>query len=191
MGGVAPAVEQGHHQLARPIRQGLAQALLQRPIQQQGTHLATIGPQPSLHLHHAHIEGLGALNAEGKEIGPVLVANAQQIGQAAGEQQQHGLAGVFQQGVGGHGGAEPHLLHQPRWKTLSRHSQHLPHRPDGRIPGPLWLKGEHLAHLEGACRRAGHHIGECAAAINPKPPTPGRRGLGRSLGLGHGARRQR
>ena len=173
MGRLAVAMEQGHRQLPRSIGQGLADPLLQRPIQHKGAHLLAIGSETPLHLHHPHIQGLGALDAQGEEIGPVLVADGQQIPQAPIQQQEHWGAGLLQQGIGGHGGAQPHLLHQRRrQRPIGVHPQQLPNGRHSRIARPLGLHGEHLAHLQGAPGGTGHHIGEGAAPIDPEAPAP-------------------
>ena len=41
------------------------------------------------HLQHPHRQGMGPLDLEGKEIGAVLVANGEQIGQPPVDQQHH------------------------------------------------------------------------------------------------------
>ena len=101
----------------------------------------------------------------------MLIADTGQIGEAAVEQQQHRLQLPLQQGIGGHGGAQPHLRHQARRQRLiGGQPQHLLQRQDRRITGPLPLHREHLAYHQAAIASPADQIGESAAAIDPEAP---------------------
>ena len=81
---------------------------------------------------------------------------------------------MLEQGIGGDGGAEPYLLNQAGGY---RRQWFKPHQlADGcysRIPTPLWLNGEHLAHPKRSRWITTDDIGEGATSINPETPAAG------------------
>ena len=108
---------------------------------------------------------------EGKDVGPVLITDGGEVGQAPVDQQQHRLAPVLDQGIRGHGGAQAHPINQTLRDGLAcRDSQDGLDRGNGRIPRGARLHGEHLAHDKVAGGGATHHIGEGASPIQPKTP---------------------
>ena len=171
VGRLHTAVQQRHRAAAVAVGAGLAQLRSQGVIAPQRLQLLAIGRQPPLHLEHPHRQGLGALDRQREDVGAVLIADLQQIGEAAVDQQQHRRAVVLEQGIGGHGGAEPHLLHQPRGnRRAGGQAQQAGDGGHRRITGALGLLREHLAHPQLTLGIGGHHIGEGAAAIDPEPP---------------------
>ena len=184
VGGIDHGVEQGHGATAQPVGIGLPQLGLQRRIAVEGFHLRTIGGPAARHLQHPIGQQGRSLHLQGEEVGPVLLADGGPIGEAPIHQQQHRLHPPLQQGVGGHGGAEPHLRHQAIGQGLPRRqAQHLADGGHRRINGVGRIDGvdrigsrppsplrEHLAHHQGAIWRLAYQIGEGAAPVDPEPP---------------------
>ena len=174
MGGIGHGVEQGNGAAAQPLGPGLSQAMLQRGIALEGFHFAPIGGQAARHFQHPIGEQGRALHLQGEDVGAVLLADGGQIGETPIHQQQHRLHPPLQQGIGGHGGAEPHLRHQAFGQGLAcRQAEHL---ADGGHRGSLSDRPhtlrEHLAHHQGAIRGLAHQVGEGAAPVDPEPPAP-------------------
>ena len=171
MAGIAGAVHQGNGTAAVAIHHGLTNLGCQAGAELQRFHLLAIGCQATLHLNRPDRQRLGAFNAEGKDIGPVLITDGGEVGQAPVDQQQHGLAPVLNQGIGGHGGAQAHPINPTLGYGLAwRDSQDGSDRRNGRIPQAARLHGKHLAHHKLAGWGAAHHIGEGATPIQPKTP---------------------
>ena len=167
-------MHQGHGTAAVAIGKGLTQLPLQQRIPPKWLQLTAICPETALHFQYPHRQGLRPFDLQGKEFGSVLVADHRQIGKAAIQEQQHRLGAVLQEGVGGDGGAEPHLPHQPRRQRLCLgQSDHLTQGPDRRITSHGRL-GEQLAHHQPALGGAPHQIGEGATPVDPEAPTGSR-----------------
>ena len=114
MGWVALGMQQRHH---GDVQAGTAQLLKpppQRLIQHQGLHLLTPGIEPTGQLQH-RLRQEGALGLlEREQIIAVLIADPQLIPQPGiGEQQQRSTS-PLQQRIGGHGGAETHVVDVPQ-----------------------------------------------------------------------------
>ena len=164
---VAGAVQQGNGNTAVAVGDGIAHGQVQAPIKHQRFELDTVGSQAPIHLDHPHHQGLGALHRQGKQLGPVQIADAQQIFKAAVDQQQHRRAGPLEQGVGGHGGPEPQIS-DPAGRT-----DQVGHGLHRRITGHPRLHRQHLAGQDLPPGAQGHHIGEGAAPIDPDAPAAG------------------
>ena len=171
MGGIAVGVHQGDRTAAQPGRSPVLQLLAQLAIKPQGGNLLAPRVQPAIHLHHRSLKACWPLDLQSKQLRPVLITDAQHIGQALVGDQQHPITGLLQQGIGGHGGAEAKFLNTAgRYRGPRRQTQQPANGTHRRITGLLRLHGEHLAHLQAPLRVTPHHIGEGAAAINPKLP---------------------
>ena len=114
MGWVALGMQQRHH---GDVQAGTAQLLKtppQRLIQHQGLHLLTPGIEPTGQLQH-RLRQEGALGLlEREQIIAMLIADPQLIPQPGiGEQQQRSTS-PLQQRIGGHGGAETHVVDVPQ-----------------------------------------------------------------------------
>ena len=175
MNRVDNTVQQRHRHTAHPLAPRRLQLLGQGLIQLQRFAFGTIRRQAALHLQHLLLQRLGSLDRQGEQLRPVLIADPQQIGEAPVQQQQRGRTAALEKGIGGHRGAQPHLLHQASGDRggIPSEAEHLPQGVHRRIPRAIRLLREHLRHLHGSGRGAGHHIGEGAAAINPEAPAGG------------------
>ena len=80
MAGIAGAVHQGNGTAAVAIHHGLTNLGCQPGAELQGFHLLAIGCQATLHLNRPDRQRLGAFNAEGKDIGPVLITDGGEVG---------------------------------------------------------------------------------------------------------------
>ena len=171
MAAPAVAVQQGHGAALVPIGHGLANRAGQLGIKLQRFELLAIGRQAAGHLEHPQRQGEGSLDLKRKQIRAVLVTNDEQISEPPVDQQQHGAALPLQQRIGGHRGAQPHLIHKAAGQGLTRGALQNP--GDGlnsRISRQPWLLRENLARHQGTAGGAAHHVGEGAAPINPKRP---------------------
>ena len=148
------------------------QLISQVIIQLQRLELSAIRSEAPLHLQHLLRQRLQTFNRQGKQIGPVLITDHQQIRQTAVEQQQARRSLALKKCIGRHRGAEPHLLDQASGDRGCRlwQAKHGPQSIHRWITLLLRLLREHLGHLQNALRRAPHHIGERATTINPKAP---------------------
>ena len=172
----AVGVQQGHGDAAEPIGTRLMQLLGQSPIALQRLQLRAIRRQAATNLQHPPGQGLRPPDLQGKQIGPVLIADGQQIGEAAVEQQQRRPALALQQRICGHGGAQAHLGDQPGGNRLSGagiEPQEPADRPHRRIPRNARLHRQQLAHQQPSLRTARHQVGEGASAIDPEAPASG------------------
>ena len=172
----AVGMQQGHGDAAEPIGSRLAQLLGQSLIALQRLQLRAIRRQAATHLQHAPGKRLRPLDLQGEQIRAVLIADAEQIGKAAVEQQQRWPALALQHRIGGHGGAQPHLGDQPggnRFRGAGIQPQQSADRPHRRIPCNTRLHRQQLAHLQPALGAPRHQIGEGAAAIDPEAPAGG------------------
>jgi hypothetical protein len=123
------------------------------------------------HLDHAVLEWRRPLHRQGKQIGAVQIADADQIGQALVDQQHDRGTPVLEQGIGGHRGAEPQLTDRRRWDQLGGGQLEQPgHGPNSGITRIARLDRQHFAHPELPGRIQRHHIGEGAAPIDPDAP---------------------
>ena len=192
VGWIGHGVEQGHGAAVQPFGPGLPQLVRQRGIAVEGFHLRTIGGMAAGNLQHPVGQQRRPFHLQGKDVGAVLIAKGGDIGKAPVHQQQHRSHAALQQGIGGHGGAEPHLLHQACWEGLPhRQAEHLANGGDGGISHRKILAGghlisaiglpiprrpaplrQHLAHHQGAIRRPAHQVREGAAPVDPEPPAP-------------------
>ena len=102
----------------------------------------------------------------------MLITDLQKIREAGVHQQRAGGTLALEEGVGGHGGAKAHLIHQARRDLCGASFEIEPvaNHPHRGIARALGLLGEHFAHQQLSLGRARHQIGEGATAIDPKPP---------------------
>ena len=180
MAAVGGAVQQDNRNTGEPVGAGLEQLGPQRRIQLKGLQLLTGGRQAPTHLNHQALQRLRPKDLQGEQVGAVLITDLEEIGEAAVHQQQGGRSLVLQKRIGGHRGAQAHLLHQGRRNrrmageiARQRQAQQAANGPDGGIPDDIRLLRQHLLHQQLTAGAAGHHIGEGAAAIDPEPPAGG------------------
>ena len=102
-----PVPVQAHHgRGAEAVGVGGAQVGGHRVLVQRHDHV-TLSADPLGRLDHPGIEHLREDDLAVEDARPVLVADAQRVGEAAGDDQHRRLTATFQQRVGGHRGAQP------------------------------------------------------------------------------------
>ncbi|VTR68762.1 hypothetical protein DESC_720140 [Desulfosarcina cetonica] len=133
------------------------------------------GAHAFIHLDHGFVQQIRLADLQVEDVGPVLVADLQDVAKPPGDQQ--GAAGplALQKGVGGHGGAHADPLdHLGRYAVLGNiHAGHLGQdAPDalargvGVVPG---IFGEQFDHAEpGFTGYLGIDVGKGAAAVDGK-----------------------
>ena len=141
----------------------------QSGIDHQRLQLAPRRIQTSRDLLNCRDQGRRRGNLQREEVPPVLITDAQQVGQALVREQQHGLPLALQQGIGGHGGSQSQLL-DACWGTEAFRRHERLDRIHRRIALQAGLHRQHLAHDQPSVRPACDHIGEGAAAINRELP---------------------
>ena len=172
VGRINHGMEQGHGATAQPLGPGLAQAGLQRGIAVEGFHFAPIGGQAARHLQHPVGQERWPLHPQGKDVGPVLGSDGGQIGKAPVHEQQHWRHPPLQQGIGRHGGAEPHLLHQTLGKGLPRsQTQHGADGGNGGVGGRVGIPAFTGIRISGFIQSREHEpIGREAPSHQPRAP---------------------
>ena len=126
---------------------------------------------PLVHLDHPLVQQLGQDDVAGEQLRPVLVADAQGVAEAAGDDQERPFAGSFEQSVGGHGGAHPDRADAARRDGRIRaETEQGADAVHGRVRVALRVFGEELAGGERAVRPPGDDIGEGAAPVDPELP---------------------
>ena len=124
MDGVAMGMQQGHHRHVNPPPLLVRQALTQIGIKLQRLDLSAAGVQTTRHLQHLLSQKRTGRRIQGEEVTAMLITDAQLIGQAGIGEQQQGCLLVFQQRIGGHGGAQPNTADQTGGNRRSRAAAH-------------------------------------------------------------------
>ena len=129
----------------------------------------TRGIQPAANLHHVRVQWFGAVDAQRKEIGPVLIADAERIGEAAGDGQDRGLALALEQGIGAHG-----CTHLDGFDRVPRPvgvgGEQVPDALQSGVTVAPGVFRQELVGDQAAVGTAGHDIGESAAPVDPELP---------------------
>ena len=137
----------------------------------QRLQLLPVHIHPSADLHHPLVQHRGQANGQVEQPGPGLVADAQQVGEAAVDHQQGALAAALQQRVGGHRGAHLHRLHQPRRdRRRRRQPQHGADAGQGCVAVAAGIDRQQLVRGQASLGVAGDDVGEGAAAVDPELP---------------------
>ena len=106
-----------------------------------------------------------------KDTGPVLVRNAQCVPKTLGGHQQRRFALALQQRVGGHRGPHLHAGHLLRRNRLTGlQTQQVPDAGHSCVAVLLGVLAQQFVRDQRAIRSAPHHVGECAATVNPELP---------------------
>ena len=128
---------------------------------------------PLVDLDHPLVEHLGQHDVAGEQLRPVLVTDAQGVGEALGDRQHHPIALALQQRVGGDRGAHLYRLDPlGRDRRAGIEPQHLANALHSRVPVALRVLRQQLLGDDLPVRRARHHVGERPAPIDPELPVP-------------------
>ena len=128
-------------------------------------HLA-IGADALRDLDHFRGQLFGQHDMACEDLGPRLVADPQRIAKALGDRQRKPFTLAFEQRIGRHGGADPHLGDRPHAMPL--------HQPTDRLARRIGImlgifRQQLVGHqLAAGCDR--DHVGEGPAAIDCEAP---------------------
>ena len=122
-------------------------------------------------LDHPLVEHLGEQDPAVEDPRPVLVGDAQRVGEALGDDQDGGLALPLEQGVGGHRGAEPDRGDPRGGDYLAWfEAEHLPDARHRGVTVGARVVREQLAGHQPPVRAPGDDVGERAAPVDPEFP---------------------
>ena len=165
---VAVHEDDGHAAQARVV--GGPQTFFQVLFIERLHHL-TACAQALLRLDHPCVQQFGQHDVAIEQPGAVLVGDAQRVAKAPRGDQQRGLALALQQGVGGHGGAHLHALHQRGGDgRIGRQAQQVAHARHGRVAVVTGVFGQQLVRDQAAIGPPPHDVGEGAAPVDPELP---------------------
>ncbi len=137
----------------------------------QRLDLLAIDADAAVDLHHLFVQHRGQGDRQVEQPRPRLVADAQRVGEAAVDHQQHPLALALQQRVGGDRGAHLHRLDQPgRDRPVERHAEHRLDAGDGGVAVAAGILAQQLVGRQAPVGITGDDVGEGAAAIDPELP---------------------
>ena len=169
VGGVAPGVQQadGHGPLA------IAGQLFEGcscPLQVRLAQYFAVGTDALVDLQHPAVQRRLLANVQGEQIGPLLVADAQQVGKARRGHQHHALGAALQQCVGAQSGADVQRGDVVAGAALGL--EQPPHPAFDRTGLAAQRCRQHFGGVQPSIRRAPHQIGEGAPLVGPELPLP-------------------
>ncbi len=130
-----------------------------------------LGGDALVDFDDALVERLGQHDLASEQLGPVLVADAQRVGEALGDDQERAFAFALQQRVGGNGGADLHRRDRVRRQFgVGAHAENVADGGQRRVAIAAGIVGQQLARDESAIGTARHHVGKSAAAVDPELP---------------------
>ncbi len=148
----------------------VAQGRARRLFVERGEDLA-LGVHALVDLHHPLVEQFRQDDVAVEQPGPVLIADAQRVGETPGDRQHHAVALALQQGVGGDRRSHFDRMDPVGGDRLARlEPEGLANALDGRVPVALGILRQQLARDLASVRPLGHHVGERSAAIDPELP---------------------
>jgi hypothetical protein len=167
---VPVAVQQDHGGAAEPVVVGGPQVTDQGVRVERGEDLAGRG-DPFGDLDYPVVQHLGQHDLAVEDARPVLVGDAQGVGEAAGDDQDGGLALALEQGVGGDGGAQPDGSDAFGGKGVVRsEAEQLTDTGHGGVAVGPRVVGQQLVRDQAAVRALRDDIGEGAAPVDPELP---------------------
>ncbi|MNS43120.1 hypothetical protein D3C72_755140 [compost metagenome] len=169
-GWMLPGVDQGDGDGLIAFRQTGAEHGGRRLLIERLEGLA-IDRNPPPDLFHSLVKRRGKADVEVEQPRPCLVADAQQVAEAAVDQQKGAGALAFEQGVGGDRGAHLDVVDEVSRKgRIEGKAQGRTHTRRGGVIVALGVFAEHLGGGQHAFRAAGDDVGEGAAAVDPETP---------------------
>jgi len=169
MGWRPPGVHQGDGTTAQTRDAMGPQPTDESGIDHQRLQFAPLRIKTTLNLLNRRDQRGRHGNLQREEVPPVLITDAQQIGQARVSEQKYWLPLALKQSIGGHGGSQSKLLNARSGTKAFRRHEGLD-RIHRWIALKAGLHRQHLAHDEPSVRPSCHHIGEGAAAIDRELP---------------------
>ena len=134
-------------------------------------HLNLTGTNPLVGLDHARIQHFRLDDFADEQLGPVLVGDAELVGEATGDDQHGGVTLALQKCIGGHRGAHLDPVDAVGGDRIGgSEAKKIADRLQRRVGVLLGVVGQQFAGGERPVRVAGHHIGEGATPIDPEIP---------------------
>jgi hypothetical protein len=130
-----------------------------------------VGAHALVHLDHALVEHVRLDDVPGEDFRPRLVADAQRVAEALGDEEQRALALTLEERIGGDRRSHLHGADARRCNRLAGlEAEELADPLDCRVAIGLGILRQQFVGDELAVRPAADHIGEGTAAIDPKIP---------------------
>ena len=140
-------------------------------LQIERPHWLTVRADAFLDLHHAFVDWRRQDDTSNKKLGPVLVADAKRIAEAARDGEHGALAFALEQRIGGNGGAHLDHFHLCRRDRCARgEAEYVADALNRRIQVALRIFGQQLVRGQRAVRTARDNIGESPPAVDPELP---------------------
>ncbi len=137
----------------------------------QRLDLVAVDAEAAADLHDFLVEQARQGDRQVEQPRPRLVADAQDVGEAAIDHQQRALALALQQRIGGDRGAHLHRLDRAgRNRRVGGQAEHALDAGDGGIGVARRILAQQLVGGQDAGRIARDDVGEGAAAIDPELP---------------------
>ena len=144
--------------------------------------LLALGAQALVGLDDALIDLAGQDDVAGENVGPVLIADSQSVGEAPGDDENRAVAGALEQRVGGHRGAHLDRIDAGRRdRLISPQAEQVANALQGRVVVMLGILRQQFMGDQPAVGPPGDDVRKGPAAIDPE--LPALRGWGRG---GHG-----
>ena len=129
---------------------------------------STVRIQTFRNFRHRFIKQCRAFDFQVKQLGPVLIANLEQIAEPLGDQQQHVLTFTFEQCVRGNSCAHLHGLDRTRRRGVCSHD--IFNAMNCRIHIPFWVLRQQLVRDNIAIWRLSHNVCKRATPVDPEFP---------------------
>ena len=116
-------------------------------------------------------EHFGELDIEVEDARAILVADAEKVAEALGDQQQRAVALAFEEGVGGDGGAHLDRVDDALGNRFARgEAEEVADALNGGVLVVLGVFRKQLAGFKRAVGAFGNDVGEGAATVDPELP---------------------
>ena len=170
MRDVAIAMHEDDGDRSDAVGEGRGHVLTQARGVQRHEH-ASVRHDAFPRLDHAVIEHVGQHDVTGKQLRPVLVADAQHIAEALRRDEEGAVALAFEQRVGGDGGAHLHGADPVRGQGIAGlHAEQVADALQRRVGIAAGIFRQDLARSHASVRRPRDDVGEGAAAVDPELP---------------------
>ena len=163
---IFPTVHQHDRHRFEPSRAGLRKSGHGCRLIKRGQD-RTIGHHPFGNFKHAMMQRLRQDDPPHEQFGAFLRADGQRITKAASDGKQRRLTLAFQQRIGGHRGAHPHLA---RWQWACLRPGQRTNSRNCRVFCAVRVFGQQLGGAQRPIGRTGDNVGECPATIDPELP---------------------
>ena len=184
VGRMAVAVHERHGHGADTVRVRGVEGAPDAGFVERHDHLPTRA-DALVHLDDALVEQVRQHDVTREQVGPVLIADAQRVAEAARGHEHGPVAGAFQQRVGGDRGAHLDARHRVgRQGRVRGEAEQVADALYRGVPVAFRVGRQQLVGDEATVRPARHEVGEGAAAVDPDLPARGVRTHGGRVASG-------